>query len=246
MPKKRPEAEKGPSRAYIVSFSDTMTTMLAFFIVLVSLAEEQTGANLHAGTGSFIRAMDSLGVPGLFSSGSKAVAQFDEMSPQYIVDDPENRPPDNESTGPDENDNSIPVIDREKEELQRFVQEMQRLSKTHQLPEVRGEVSFDFFNRISDEPPFLPDNFDAVLEQVYPLVKQNGYQVEIIVWATTPSNSAWQRATHQASSISHTIVKKGNLTHQDSMRLHAYGSPWMYSDVKRPAFSIVVRRVQAN
>ena len=244
MARKKPEIEKGPSKAYIVSFSDTMTTMLAFFIVLVSLADEQTGVNLHAGTGSFINVMNSYGVPGLFSSGSKAVAQFDEMSPQYIVDDPENRQRDSESTGPDENDNNIPVIDREKEELQRFVQEMQRLSKTRPLPEVRGEVSFDFFNPISSDPPFLPDNFDAVLGQVYPLVKQNGYQVEIVVWATTPSNSAWQRATQQSSSLSQTIVKQGNLNEHDSKRLRAYGSPWMYSDVKRPTFSIVVRRTK--
>ena len=47
--KKLPEP---PSKAYLISFGDTMTALLAFFIVLNSLAQEQTGAKLHAGTGS--------------------------------------------------------------------------------------------------------------------------------------------------------------------------------------------------
>ena len=43
----------GPNNSYLISYGDTMTALLAFFIILVTLAEEQTGANLHAGDGIF-------------------------------------------------------------------------------------------------------------------------------------------------------------------------------------------------
>ena len=45
-----------------------MTALLAFFIALNSLAHEQTGAHLYAGTGAFIRAFSSEGHVGPFRS----------------------------------------------------------------------------------------------------------------------------------------------------------------------------------
>jgi hypothetical protein len=54
----------GPNNSYLISFGDTMTALLAFFIILNTLAEEQTGANLHAGTGSFMDTVDKFGLAG--------------------------------------------------------------------------------------------------------------------------------------------------------------------------------------
>ena len=73
--KQKPEMD-GPSNAYLMSFGDTMTTLLAFFIVLNSLAAEQTGANLHSGTGSFIQTTRSMGLAGTFK-GKRAVQRWD-------------------------------------------------------------------------------------------------------------------------------------------------------------------------
>ena len=61
--KQKPPPSK-PSKAYLVSFGDTMTALLAFFIVLNSFAKDQTGANMHSGTGSFVNAMSTSGLPG--------------------------------------------------------------------------------------------------------------------------------------------------------------------------------------
>ena len=58
----------GINKSYLVSFGDTMTALLAFFIVLNSLAEDQTGANLHSGTGSFAVAISGYGVTNRQSS----------------------------------------------------------------------------------------------------------------------------------------------------------------------------------
>ena len=78
--KKKPQSD-GPSQAYLISFGDTMTALLAFFIVMNSLAEEQTGAKLYSGTGSFIRAVRTMGMPGMFPSDkSSRMEQFIDAS----------------------------------------------------------------------------------------------------------------------------------------------------------------------
>ena len=64
MAKKKKAPPSGPSKAYLVSFGDTMTALLAFFIVINSLAQEQTGANLYSGTGSFVSAIGAIGFAG--------------------------------------------------------------------------------------------------------------------------------------------------------------------------------------
>ena len=64
MAKKKKLEPSVPSKAYLVSFGDTMTALLAFFIVLNSLAKEQTGANMYSGTGSFVSAFSNSGLPG--------------------------------------------------------------------------------------------------------------------------------------------------------------------------------------
>ena len=76
-----------PNNAYLISFGDTMTALLAFFIVLNSLAEEQSGANLHAGTGSFMKTVDKFGLAGKVNSDLSAQAfQQDAIAPKYSTE----------------------------------------------------------------------------------------------------------------------------------------------------------------
>ena len=86
--KKAPPAP--PSKAYLVSFGDTMTALLAFFIVLNSFAKDQTGANMHSGTGSFVNAVSSIGLPGV-SPGNRShlVVEKKAAAPIYAVSDPD-------------------------------------------------------------------------------------------------------------------------------------------------------------
>ena len=66
MAKKIKPPDELPSKAWLMSFGDTMTTLLAFFLVLCSMAENQTGMNLYVGTGSFISSLESGGLSGVF------------------------------------------------------------------------------------------------------------------------------------------------------------------------------------
>jgi len=246
MARKKSQPSFGPSQAYIVSFGDMMTALLAFFIVLCSLAEEQTGANLHSGTGSFVRTLNSFGLPGAFSTDtSKQAVSLKEPGPLYIAGD-ETRKPDNNALGPDKDDNGLRVIDREQEEMQRFVNEMNRLSGVSKLRGIEGEVSFDFFDRLGPNKPLLPRKFDTVMSQLVPLFQRTDYQVEVIVWSTTPGKRAWSRAAKQSRSIAREIAGKCGLSAEQLGRLSGRGQPWHYSDEKRPVFSIVVRRLTAS
>lgn len=242
---KKPPASK-PSQAYIISFGDTMTTLLAFFIVLCSLAEDQSGANLHSGTGSFSRALETFGMPGQFSRElSEDAISREHANTAYLAagDDAE---PNLDPKGPDANDNDLPVIDREAEQFQRFVNEMERQSERTQLPKTNGQITFDFFNRLNREPPYLTEEYDNLKAQLISLLARDDYQLDLIVWATTPGASAWARAAEQASAVVAELLESTNTRLRDSQQLQALARPWPYSDVKRPVLSIVVRKVDRN
>jgi hypothetical protein len=246
MAKKSLPPERGPSKAYLVSFGDTMTSLLAFFIVLVSLAEEQTGANLYSGTGSFVSALNSFGVPGTFHGDrSNKVLQFQEPGAVYIVEDPDGRTPDNKDPlGPDEESNDFAVIDREEEDFQRLLGEMERLFRVRELPATVGESSFDFFDPIPEEPPFVTPPLARVLQRVLPVLYRGNYRVEVIVWATTPSPTAWHRAANQSLAIASEIAHRANLTGTRRSNLSGVGRAWLYSDVKRPVLSFRIQKIQ--
>lgn len=240
--KRKPPAE-GPSKAYLMSFGDTMTTLLAFFIVLNAFSQEQTGANMHSGTGSFVQSLNSHGLPG--SEPSKrtrnAIAR-NASSPLYIVADPENRPPANHAAGPDDNENGIRVIDREQDQFERFMTEMERLHSSSELPATRGEAAFDFFEPLLPGPNLLSSQFDEALVDILPMMHQSEYTVRVVVWATTPSPTAWTRATQRSRRIADQLAGVAGLTGQDKYRVRAQGQPWIDSVVKRPVWSIVVQK----
>jgi flagellar motor protein MotB len=244
--KKRPP-DPGPSNAYLLSFGDTMTTLLAFFIVLNSLAEEQTGANLYRGTGSFIQAIDSFGLPGNLPGdrSSNAVAR-NETSPLYIAPNTENDEYEKNASGPDEDDDGKRVINREADEFERFMNEMDRLFDVKELPSTKAEVVFDFFEKLPEEGPLTGGKYDKVVDQVLPVLHRKGYNVEVIVWATTPSNSAWERAVRQSEQFANELAQLANLAPNMRFRLSAIGQPWFDSKARRPVLSITVRKLDGG
>lgn len=235
----------GPNMGYLVSFGDTMTALLAFFIVLNSLAEEQTGANLHAGTGSFVQTLSSMGLPGLLDTKrSENAFQHSEPSPLYMVADPDNRPPEKNGTGPDDDDDGGRVLDRQREDFNRFLQEIRRLSPLRAEPGVAGQVSFDILGTLPRDGSLLTDTVRETLNGISPQLRQADYAVEIIVWATTPSQSAWTRAVEQAARLRVEAVQYMQLSPEQQRRVTAVGRSWISSDIKRPAASINLRRLK--
>ena len=239
--KKKPPAQ-GASKAYLVSFGDTMTALLAFFIVLNSLATEQTGANLHSGTGSFMSAIKSAGLQGILSQKrSELVTQLSTTAPQYQVPPYDEQDPERHATGPDEVDSKRRSIEREREEFEVFMRDIDKSFAVAALPTAQGEVAFDVFERVANKPPYLPDAAEKLLPQVLPLLSNERYRVKVVVWATTPSVTAWTRATKQASALVKELA--GRLPADQHSRLQGIGQPWGSSQDKRPTMSFLVRRL---
>ena len=65
--KKQPPAEeKAKVPGWIVSFTDMVTLLLAFFVLLLTLAQDRDPELFFVGQGSFRRAIAGLGIPSLF------------------------------------------------------------------------------------------------------------------------------------------------------------------------------------
>ena len=225
-----------------------MTALLAFFIVLNSLAEEQSGANLHAGTGSFMKSVDKFGLAGKVNSDLSAQAfQQNAISPKYIVPDPEDRPPEKGSRGPDDEDDAARIVDRAKDEYQRFLQQLRQVNNLNQERDVEGEVSFDIMAKFppKEAGTMINEELRAALTGIGPMLRRDDYSVEITVWATTPSESAWTRAVAQATQIETEAAELLRLAPNQRPRISSVGRPWISSTVKRPVVSVTLRRLES-
>ena len=68
MPKKAEAPEKRPVPAWMMSFSDMMTNLLCFFILMVAMATMQEAGFEQTGVGSYLDKLEALGLPGLMPS----------------------------------------------------------------------------------------------------------------------------------------------------------------------------------
>jgi hypothetical protein len=144
--------------------------------------------------------------------------------------------------GPDE-DNGVPVHDRESEVFQRFLNELERFNQVETMPETDGEAVFDIFNHFNRETPYLKQVHQEALLRVLPTLRRPEYRVDLIVWATMPSESQWERAGLRATEVEQELAQWARLDAEQRSRLRAIGKPWRYSDAKRPVMTIVVRKL---
>jgi hypothetical protein len=236
----------GPNQAYLLSFGDCMTALLAFFIVLNSMAKEQTGANLYSGTGSFNAALNSHGLTGVFPANhSKNPQQMNDVAPMYMVGDPE-QDDFGPGVGPDETDDNGRIIDRQEEQFSRFLDEVRRMSTIQEEPGIQAEVSLDVMAPIPQSGSLLSPELQKTLTQVRPVFRKADRLLEITVWATTPSQSAWTRAAQQAVEIRKEAIKFLKLDPSQQTRISASGRTWISSTVKRPSVSVVLRKTEST
>ena len=241
--KKKPEPAP-PSQAYLVSFGDCMTALLAFFIVLVSLAKEQTGANLYSGTGSFVKATKEFGVPGnYYGDRSDRAVQLNEASPLYIIDDPDNPDKTRGQGGPDDENNPGRIIDRDEDELMRFLNELQHNFTLEEKKVFTSDVVIDLFERFGKtDKDFLNPKTQTVLKETVGMIVDPKFKYQIIVWATTPAPTAIKRAVIQAEKVRNRVISEFQIQGEMKSRVTAVGKPWRFSDAKRPVLSIHVEK----
>jgi hypothetical protein len=224
----------GPnSIAWMVSYADMATILLAMFIVLSTLSKDQTGISLFRGTGSFRHALNNFGAPGLFANSDK-VAPLTAPGPQHAVtpsDDPRGLDPVGGR-----------VIDAEQEHLQRFLDEAGRTFAVSRLPRIAGSASFDFHEPFAKSAPYLQPAHNEVLNQLLPLLRRENYRLQVIVWAPTPSETATVRAANQADEVAREV--RSRLDPAVGWRVIGVGQIWRFRDVRRPVFSATVIKTE--
>ena len=250
MARKKKQPSPPPSKAYLVSFGDTMTALLAFFIVLNSFAKDQTGANMHSGTGSFVNAVSSIGLPGQYPGNrTNLMTQKVAPTPLYAIESPE--PTENGNRlGPDSDPNEERIIDRQTDEFKRFLSEMNRQFQVEEQPPTRSQIVFDSFEKLRKkkknstvvEP--LKENAIQIASEAISQLRSDQYELEIVVWATMPSKTALKRSMDTAIAIQNQIDAAFTLDQSQRSRISTSSKPWLFVDAIRPKISFVLSRMQ--
>ena len=81
-------AESGPKvPGYIVTFSDMVTLLLTFFVMLLTLAEVQDPELFNKGRDAFVRSIKFVGLGALF--GRKEMPNLGNYKPKYQIPEPD-------------------------------------------------------------------------------------------------------------------------------------------------------------
>ncbi len=240
MSKRKKLAPSVPSKAYLVSFGDTMTALLAFFIVLNSLAKEQTGANMHSGTGSFVNAFSSSGQPGhLSGSRSNEVIQQEAQKPIYAL--AENmKDKSDKHVGPDEKNEHQRVIDREKEQFQKFLAELESQLDLDSLPEIEDQVVFDSFEPPDSATGKLSLHAVQLISEAVSKLREPGVTLEIVLWADMPAASSLKRKLDKSVELRREVERTFWMKANQKTRIRYRVKPWLFADAKRPYLSVIL------
>ena len=246
MARKAKAPDSLPSKAYLVSFGDTMTALLAFFIVLNSLAKEQTGANMHAGTGSFVAAFSSSGTPGNYG-GNKSEDMIQQTAPAPIYGLAENLDKNEveERVGPDDTDSKDRVIDREKENFQKFLSEIESKFGLKTDPPIIDQIVFDSFEPFNRETGGLSEHAIELASDIIPKLRNDATKLDIVIWATMPSKHIVDKTLYQSMDVKAEIESKFWLKPMETRRIRYSVKPWLFSDVKRPVLSFILSKSAA-
>lgn len=229
--KKQAEEKKVNVNGWMVSYADMVTILLAMFIALSALTRDQTGLTFLAGTGSFRDRIKSFGIPG-FMPNSSHVIQHHADGPLYSIE--EEDPPVKDPL------NLERIIDGDQERLKRFLRSLRSEHALGKLPSVTGETSVDFYTPLRNQPPMLGPEHEAKLTSVLSLLVQQDYRIHVVVWAGSPGESACIKAVEKAIALREEIGNLGGLDEVAKRRLLAVGRSWLYRDIRRPYFSLVI------
>lgn len=231
-----------PSKAYLVSFGDTMTALLAFFIVLNSLATEQTGAKLYDGTGSFVEAFSNSGAPGpIASDRSKDMISQVSQKPIYAL--AENMDREQGDVGPDDTDENERVIDREKEQFQKFLAEMNTVFGLHSDSALENQTVFDSFVALETPDGGVSRHSLKLMGEGIATLRQPESRVEVILWAAMPGQKEMLRRLDKMTKFQKNIENMFWISPDQKRRIKYRVKPWLFSDAKRPVLSVILSRV---
>lgn len=243
MAKKKKAPDAGPSKAYLVSFGDTMTALLAFFIVLNSLATEQTGAKMHAGTGSFVTAFSNSGTPGPHQGNRSAdMYQAKELAPIYALPENMDKNSGEGDVGPDDTFKRDQIKDRNRDDFQRFLTKIDREFGLETESPIIDQVVFDSFTSFKKKPWGLSDHAIQLASEMIPRLRKEDYKLEVIIWTTVPGKVTIDKTLLQSINVKMEIENKFWLKPEERKKIRYGVKPWLFSDAKRPTMSFILSK----
>lgn len=245
MAKRKKLEVSAPSKAYLVSFGDTMTALLAFFIVMNSLAKEQTGAAMYSGTGSFVTSFANSGMAGPKpGNNSRDMIQQNSQKPLYALAD--NLDKNEGKIGPDDTTRNDRIGDRDKEQFQKFLSKLKKEFDVESLPTKVNQVAFDSFARRNKETGGLSDHAMQLLTESLTQLRQPNASVEVILWADIPSKVDMKKHLARSAAVRHEVESKFWIESESKRRIKYRVKPWLFSDAKRPEITIVCSEIRTE
>jgi len=129
--KKSAESKDTKVPAYIVTFSDMVTLLLTFFVMLLGLANVMDPELFYKGRGSFMQSMRELGLGMLFNR--KRAPDFGSVKIKYFIETPDKQFPGR-------------TIHAKEEEIRRLFKEVQRSMETMPSQIVAKKTIFSVTN----------------------------------------------------------------------------------------------------
>jgi chemotaxis protein MotB len=117
--------------AYIVTFSDMVTLLLTFFVMLLSLAQVQDPELFDSGRDAFLESIRYVGLGVLF--GKEDIPRFGDIKTKHSI------------SNPDE-DSDHRTVDAKAEELRRILEKIKRTTTIVPLQVVAGRSNFSIAN----------------------------------------------------------------------------------------------------
>ncbi|MHC4531732.1 MAG: flagellar motor protein MotB [Planctomycetota bacterium] len=117
--------------AYIVTFSDMVTLLLTFFVMLLSLAQVQDPELFNVSRDAFMSSIDSAGLGVLM--GKKITHDFGKTKIKYFISDPDKG-------------FTVRTIDAKEEKTRRFFKKVARTMETKRSQIVAKENNFSVTN----------------------------------------------------------------------------------------------------
>ncbi len=222
-----------------------MTALLAFFIVLNSLAKDQTGANMYAGTGSFVNSFSKSGMPGgKPGNRSMDMIQRTEQAPIYALGKNLDKHVPEESAGPDDSDRFDRVKDREKEEFQKFLHRIEENFGLETKQPTSNQVVFDSFQPFNRDTGKLSQHAIQLAAEMMPQLRKNKAKLEVIIWAKMPSKSEIERKLSKSFNLKSEIEELFWIKPTMKSKIRYIVKPWLFTDAKRPVISFVMSETE--
>ena len=163
----KPEA-KGPSvPAYIVTFSDMVTLLLTFFVMLLSLAQMQDPELFEVTRDAFVKNIRNFGLGSLM--GQKMSPNFNKTKSKYSIDNPD--------------DDATRTVDSKEENIRRLFNKLAKNMKTRRC-EI-ADKKFDFSaTRVSFSPgkAELNESSKLILKQFVANLQQDTSSEEVEIY----------------------------------------------------------------